>query len=180
MEKVVLVDRNNKKIGLEEKILAHKKGLLHRAFSILIFNSSRELLLQKRASTKYHTPDLWTNTCCSHPLDGENYEQATERKLFQEMGMQCVLEEHFNFIYKSKLSSSLIEHEHDTVFIGTSNLKPILNPDEASNFRYISLIDLKKEIDSCQSDFTPWFKIILDRIDINYYSKKEFYYYQYA
>ena len=105
MEKVVLVDRNNKKIGLEEKILAHKKGLLHRAFSILIFNSSRELLLQKRASTKYHTPDLWTNTCCSHPLDGESYEEATERKLFQEMGMQCVLEEHFNFIYKSKLNS---------------------------------------------------------------------------
>ena len=180
MEKVVLVNKDNKQTGVADKLIAHQEGLLHRAFSILIFNSKRELLLQKRANTKYHTPNLWTNTCCSHPFVDESYDDATRRKLLQEMGMENNLDKHFSFIYKSKLGNSLIEHEHDTVFIGESNELPIINPQEASKYKYISLNELKLEIKKNKENFTPWFKIILDKIDMNYYSKNQYYYYRYA
>ena len=116
MENVILVNTDNDKVGLSEKLKAHREGLLHRAFSILIYNQNREFLLQRRASIKYHTPNLWTNTCCSHPYDSESYEDAINRRLSEEMGMSCYLQEDFSFIYKVRLSNNLIEYEHDTVF----------------------------------------------------------------
>ena len=175
-EEVILVDRNNNHIGIEDKLLAHKKGLLHRAFSILIYNSDREFLLQKRASKKYHTPNLWTNTCCSHPRIDESYEQSINRRLHEEMGLSCKLEKTFDFIYKSNLENNLIEHEHDTVFIGQTNKLPNINHNEASDYKYISAQDLKEQIALNPNDFTPWFKIILNKMDLSFFKKNNYYY----
>tara|TARA_Y100001968_G_scaffold193684_1_gene177638 strand:- start:2605 stop:3138 length:534 start_codon:yes stop_codon:yes gene_type:complete len=176
MDNVILVDSNNKKIGLADKLRAHYDGLLHRAFSILIYNDKREFLLQRRSSAKYHTPNLWTNTCCSHPYDNESYEDAINRRLFEEMGMRCVLMEDFNFIYKASLSNNLIEYEHDTVFIGETNQLPSINKSEVSDYRYISYFDLKNELEFFPYKFTPWFKLIFDKIDCNFFSHKIFSY----
>ncbi len=118
-EFVVLVDQDDQKLGLMEKQQAHVAGLLHRAFSVFVFNSKGELMIQQRAASKYHSPTLWTNTCCSHPRDNETYEQAAHRRLEEEMGFDCELEYKFNFIYKAHLENDLIEHELDHVFIGT-------------------------------------------------------------
>ena len=176
MEKVVLVDSNNVVVGLEDKIHAHKKGLLHRAFSIIIYNSKRDILIQRRASTKYHTPNLWTNTCCSHPYDGESYEEAIHRRLKEEMGMDSCLTEYCSFIYKAKLNNNLIEHEHDTLFLGQSNLLPLINKEEVSDYKYISYSDLKNEIKLNSEKFTPWFKIILEKLDQDFFTKRNFTY----
>ena len=146
MENVVLVNSNNKKIGVENKLIANQKGLLHRAFSILIFNSKKEFLLQRRADKKYHTPGLWTNTCCSHPKENEDYKSAIDRRLNEEMGMKCNMEKHFSFIYKSYLSKTLTEHEHDTVFIGETNTTPNINTDEDSIENYLQVYYLENNI----------------------------------
>ena len=174
MDKVILVDENNKKIGLEDKLAAHQKGLLHRAFSILIFNSSKEFLLQRRANNKYHTPGLWTNTCCSHPLHNENYDDAIHRRLYEEMGMKCNLEKSYSFIYNSKLNKNLTEYEHDTVFIGQTNKKPIINKCEVSEFRYVNINDLLIEVESKPNSFTPWFKMIVNNLDNYFFESKNF------
>ncbi|MEG1198654.1 MAG: isopentenyl-diphosphate Delta-isomerase, partial [Algoriella sp.] len=118
-EFVVLVDQDDQKLGLMEKQQAHVAGLLHRAFSVFVFNSNGELMIQQRAASKYHSPTLWTNTCCSHPRDNETYEQAAHRRLQEEMGFDCDLEFKFSFIYKAHLDNNLTEHELDHVFIGT-------------------------------------------------------------
>ena len=175
MEKVVLVDFYNNKIGLENKITVHRKGLLHRAFSIIIYNKDREILLQKRSLFKYHTPNLWTNTCCSHPYDNESYEEAINRRLDEEMGMECRLDESFSFVYKSELNDSLIEYEHDTVFLGQSNEIPSINNLEVSEYKYSSYDNLKKSIFCESNKYTPWFKIIIDKLDTNFFSFKNFY-----
>ena len=176
MESVILVDKENVKTGLSEKLAAHKNGLLHRAFSILIYNQNREFLLQRRASSKYHTPNLWTNTCCSHPYDSESYEDAINRRLYEEMGMKCKLFKEFDFIYKAKFSNNLIEHEHDTVFIGESNQLPTINKDEVGEYQYISYADLRKQIDMYPEQYTPWFMMIMDKVDSNFFNHKNFYY----
>ncbi len=146
-EFVVLVDQNDQKLGLMEKQQAHVAGLLHRAFSVFIFNSKGELMIQQRAASKYHSPTLWTNTCCSHPRDNETYEQAAHRRLEEEMGFDCELEYKFNFIYKAHLENDLIEHELDHVFIGTFDNEPKLNPDEVMAYRWVELDDLKKDME---------------------------------
>ena len=127
MEKVILVDKNDRQVGLMEKQEAHIKGLLHRAFSIFIFNTKNELLLQKRATQKYHSGGLWTNTCCSHPRENESTIDAAYRRLNEEMGMICDLKFKFNFIYKAKLDNNLYEHELDHVFFGFSDSTPKIN-----------------------------------------------------
>ena len=127
MEKVILVDKTDHQIGEMEKQEAHIKGLLHRAFSIFIFNSKGEVLLQQRALHKYHSGGLWTNTCCSHPRNGETTIQAANRRLKEEMGMSCALKEEFSFIYKAKLDNDLYEHELDHVLFGTTDLQPQIN-----------------------------------------------------
>ena len=161
-EFVVLVDQNDQKLGLMEKQQAHVAGLLHRAFSVFIFNSKGELMIQQRAASKYHSPTLWTNTCCSHPRDNETYEQAAHRRLEEEMGFDCELEYKFNFIYKAHLENDLIEHELDHVFIGTFDDEPKLNPDEVMAYRWVELDDLKKDMEKHPQNYTAWFKIIFE------------------
>ena len=161
-EFVVLVDQDDHKLGLMEKQQAHVAGLLHRAFSVFVFNSKGELMIQQRAASKYHSPTLWTNTCCSHPRDNETYEQAAHRRLEEEMGFDCELEYKFNFIYKAHLENDLIEHELDHVFIGTFDDEPKLNPDEVMAYRWVELDDLKKDMEKNPQNYTAWFKIIFE------------------
>ncbi|MDM1550050.1 isopentenyl-diphosphate Delta-isomerase [Empedobacter falsenii] len=161
-EFVVLVDQDDQKLGLMEKQQVHVAGLLHRAFSVFVFNSKGELMIQQRAASKYHSPTLWTNTCCSHPRDNETYEQAAHRRLEEEMGFDCELEYKFNFIYKAHLENNLIEHELDHVFIGTFDNEPKLNPDEVMAYRWVELDDLKKDMEKNPQNYTAWFKIIFE------------------
>lgn len=161
-EFVVLVDQDDQKLGLMEKQQAHVAGLLHRAFSVFVFNSNGELMIQQRAASKYHSPTLWTNTCCSHPRDNETYEQAAHRRLKEEMGFDCDLEFKFSFIYKAHLDNNLTEHELDHVFIGTYNDEPKLNPEEVMAYRWVDLMDLKKDIEKNPQNYTAWFKIIFE------------------
>ncbi len=158
---VSLVDKKDNEIAQMEKLEAHQKGLLHRAFSVLIFNDKQELLLQRRAFGKYHSEGLWTNTCCSHPMPGESNLTAAHRRLQEEMGFDCELKELFHFIYKAELDNNLIEYELDHVIIGYSNEAPILNQEEAIDFQWLNIDQLKKEISENSNDFTIWFKLII-------------------
>lgn len=162
MEEVILVNEEDQPIGQMEKMEAHQKGLLHRAFSVLIFNSKDQVLLQKRASSKYHSGSLWTNTCCSHPRPGETVLYAANRRLMEEMGMTADLTERFHFIYKTDLDNDLVEHELDHVLVGQSDDLPKLNSDEAEDFKYIDLETLKQELNSSPENYTVWFKIIME------------------
>ena len=164
MDEVILVDERDNETGAMEKIEAHRKGVLHRAFSVLIFNSNGDLLIQKRAGTKYHSAGLWTNTCCSHPRPGELIEVAVRRRLLEEMGIEVVLTFSYKFIYKINLDGGLTEHELDYVFTGTVDDAPQANPTEVDEWRFISLSDLQNEIDKNPLGFTYWFKIILNEI----------------
>ena len=141
-EKVVLVDKNNNQIGLMPKMEAHLKGFLHRAFSIIIFNSNGEMMLQKRASTKYHTPNLWSNTCCSHQRENENNISAGKRRLKEEMGFVTNLYDFDSFIYHVSFSNGLIEHEFDHILLGVYNGIPKINPDEVDEWKWLSLIHI--------------------------------------
>lgn len=162
MEEVILVDEQDNEIGTMEKMEAHRKGVLHRAFSILIFNESGEWLIQKRARTKYHSAGLWTNTCCSHPRPGEAIEQAATRRLLEEMGIDMKPLLSHKFIYKVNLGNGLTENELDYVFTGTFNGKPIVNVDEVEDWKYISFLNLQQEMKQNPGTYTHWFKIILD------------------
>ena len=159
---VILVDENNNQIGLEEKILAHKKNLLHRAFSIFIFNDSFEILLQKRAPNKYHSGNLWTNTCCSHPLENLSLVESAKKRLVEEMGIKANLNEVFSFIYQAEFGNGLSEYEYDHVLFGISNNKPILNPDEAIDYKWIKISDLKAQIEKNPGNFTVWLQIMIN------------------
>ena len=164
MEFVVLVDEQDNPIGKMEKQQAHIEGLLHRAFSIFIFNSEKKLLLQKRASSKYHCGGLWTNSCCSHPRENENIQDAANRRLAEEMGMQCSLKPIFTFMYRAEFDNGLIEHELDHVFFGESDQNPKINPEEVETYRYIAMEDLQQEVKEFPQNFTPWLIIALDRV----------------
>ncbi|MCL1674948.1 isopentenyl-diphosphate Delta-isomerase [Elizabethkingia meningoseptica] len=160
-EKVVLVTPNDEVLGLMEKIQAHKNGLLHRAFSVFLFNNEGKMLLQQRSSNKYHSPDQWTNACCSHPRENETYLDAAIRRVNEELGINCQLEEKFHFIYKADVGQGLWEHELDRVFIGEYNGEYRLNPDEVSAIRFVTLEELDHEVAQQPEMFTEWFKIIL-------------------
>lgn len=164
---VVLVDSKDNPIGVMEKMMAHEKGLLHRAFSIFIFNSKGEMLIHQRADKKYHSPGLWTNACCSHPMPGERLETATKRRLVEEMGMETEMHELFHFIYRAELDKGLIEHELDHVFIAKTDETPNINPEEVKSWKYISIDDLKKDVNKHPKHYTTWFKIALDRVILN-------------
>ncbi|NTE01223.1 isopentenyl-diphosphate Delta-isomerase [Agrobacterium tumefaciens] len=169
-EQVILVDVNDFPVGYMEKLEAHEKGMLHRAFSVFIFNSKDELLLQQRAINKYHSGGLWTNTCCSHPRPEENNLKAANRRLMEEMGMKTDLSYAFNFTYRAEFDNGLIEHELDHVFFGKSDLLPILNREEVENFKYLSLSSLKKELQLNPDEYTPWLKICLEKVIEHYQS----------
>ena len=154
---VILVNEQDEPIGLMEKMEAHEKGVLHRAFSILIFNSNGEMLLQQRALSKYHSPGLWTNACCSHPRDGETVLEAANRRLSEEMGMQTDLTILTHFIYKADFDNGLTEHELDYVLRGITNDSPLINQEEVHDYRWINTADLSQWVKSTPSDFTVWF-----------------------
>lgn len=163
-EKVILVDEMDNEIGLMPKTEAHKKALLHRAISVFIFSSNGKWLLQRRALTKYHSGGLWTNACCTHPLPNESNTDAANRRLKQEMGMSVSLKELFSFTYKETLDNELTEHELDHVFIGTTDLTPNINADEVAEYKYISYDDLIHDIQNNPSNYTVWFKKIIERV----------------
>lgn len=162
-EHVVLVNTLDQAQGTMEKMSAHKKGILHRAFSVFILNSKGELLLQQRAHHKYHSGGLWTNTCCSHPRDGETVIEAGVRRLQEEMGMKCQLAKGFDFIYRSELDGGLVEHEFDHVLFGRSDVPPVPNPEEVSNYKYVSFTEMRNEMTAHPDDFTTWFRICFER-----------------
>lgn len=158
-EQVILVDEQDNETGLMDKMEAHQKGLLHRAISVFILNDKRELLLQQRADGKYHSPGLWTNTCCTHPRQGESVRSAAARRLQEEMGMEAKLKKAFSFIYNAPMGNGLVEHEYDHVFIGHSNSQPVPDEHEVKAWRYVSVDVLDKEIKLQPGKFTEWFKI---------------------
>lgn len=164
MEYVILVDEKDTQLGLMEKMEAHEKGLLHRAFSVFLFNSKGEMLLQQRALSKYHSGGLWTNACCSHPRNKEETIAAAHRRLEEEMGFNCKIEKAFHFIYKSTLDNNLTEHELDHVFIGQYEGIITPNPDEVENYKYIAVPDLEEDIKNNPQNYTEWFKICLQEV----------------
>lgn len=165
MVDVILVDAKDKQIGTMEKLEAHSNGAkLHRAVSIFIFNKKGETMLQQRAMTKYHSQGKWSNTCCSHPYVGEDVKDAAHRRLKEEMGFDCDMKEAFSSIYKAEVGNDLTEWEYDHVFFGEYGKKPKLNADEAMDYKWMSLSELKKDIDANPENYTPWLRIFLDRI----------------
>lgn len=161
-EKVILVNEWDEPIGLMPKLEAHQKAVLHRAFSVFILNENKEIMLQQRAQHKYHSPLLWTNTCCSHQREGETNIQAGNRRLFEEMGFQTEIKELFHFIYKAPFDNGLTEHELDHVMIGYYNEAPVINPDEVEDWKWMKIEDIKKDMVIHPENYTVWFKIIFD------------------
>lgn len=162
-ELVILVNENDEQIGLMPKMEAHEKAVLHRAFSVFVFNDKNQLLLQQRASHKYHSPDLWTNTCCSHQRDGETNLQAGKRRLMEEMGFVCELTEKTSFIYKAPFDNGLTEHELDHIMVGYYNEDPVINLDEVGSFKWMTLEEVKDDIAAHPGEYTEWFKIIFEK-----------------
>jgi isopentenyl-diphosphate delta-isomerase len=165
-EQVILVNEQDEKIGLMPKMEAHEKAVLHRAFSVFVFNDKNELLLQQRAAHKYHSPLLWTNTCCSHQRDGEGNIEAGKRRLEEEMGFVCELKEVTWFIYKAPFDNGLTEHELDHILIGYYNENPILNREEVESYQWMTIEAVKRDMEKHPEIYTEWFKIIFDK----YYS----------
>lgn len=162
-EQVILVDENDNQIGLMPKMEAHEKALLHRAFSVFVFNDNNELMLQQRALHKYHSPGLWTNTCCSHQRDGETNLEAGKRRLQEEMGFVTELEETTSFIYKAPFDNGLTEHEYDHIMIGYYNDEPNINEDEVADWKWKNIEDVKVDMALHPEKYTAWFKIIFDK-----------------
>lgn len=164
-EKVILVNERDEQIGLMPKMEAHEKALLHRAFSVFVFNDQKELMIQQRAFGKYHSPGLWTNTCCSHQRVGESNVDAGKRRLQEEMGFSTELKDTVSFIYKAPFDNGLTEHEFDHILVGDFNGEPDLNPEEVNDWKWVSLEALKEDMVIHPEIYTEWFKIIFD----NYY-----------
>lgn len=163
-ETVILVDAFDNEIGVMEKMEAHQKGLLHRAFSVFIFNSKNELLLQRRALSKYHSAGLWTNTCCSHPRPGEETLAAAKRRLMEEMGIEASLNLKTHFTYKTIFENDLIEHEFDYVFFGNTESNPIINLEEVDAYKWESVEKIRANMRKNPEEFTTWFKIAMEKI----------------
>lgn len=161
-ENVILVNERDEPIGLMPKLEAHEKAVLHRAFSVFILNEKNQLMLQQRAHHKYHSPLLWTNTCCSHQREGESNLQAGNRRLKEEMGFQAELKELFHFIYKAPFDNGLTEHELDHVMIGYCNENPVINPEEVEAWKWMDIEAVKEDISVHPELYTVWFKIIFE------------------
>ena len=162
-EQVILVDEQDNPIGLMSKLEAHQKAVLHRAFSVFIFNDKGELMLQQRAKHKYHSPGLWTNTCCSHQREGESNVQAGKRRLQEEMGFTTELSEVTSFIYKAPFDNGLTEHEFDHVLLGYYEDDPEINPDEVASWKWMPLEEVNNDIDNHPDIYTVWFVIIFTK-----------------
>ncbi|MDB4602124.1 isopentenyl-diphosphate Delta-isomerase [Flavobacteriaceae bacterium] len=166
-EMVILVDKDDNELGLMEKLEVHQKGLLHRAFSVFLLNDSNQLLLQKRALDKYHSPGLWTNTCCSHQRKNEKTIDAADRRLFEEMGIKSELKLFTSFIYKAEFDNGLIEHEFDHVIVGSFVGNPVINQLEVCDWKWEDLDLIKENLKTYPDDYTEWFKIIF----LKFYNK---------
>lgn len=162
MDSVILVDKEDQVIGEMEKLEAHQKGVLHRAFSVFVFNDNKELLIHRRAADKYHSANLWTNTCCSHQKPGETNIEASKRRLVEEMGFSCDVIDVCSFIYQIDFENGLAEHELDHILVGIFNDSPNPNPAEASEWKYLSIEKIQQEIKDTPEQFTFWFKHIFD------------------
>jgi isopentenyl-diphosphate delta-isomerase len=162
-EEVILVDTNDVPLGTMPKMEAHEKAILHRAFSVFILNKEGQLMLQQRALNKYHSPGLWTNTCCSHQRLGETNLEAGTRRLQEEMGFKTPLKELFSFVYKAPFDNGLTEHEFDHVILGYYDSVPIINHEEVANWKWMNLEEIITEIKTTPNNYTAWFKIIFDR-----------------
>ena len=160
LPEVILVDERDNAVGTMDKMLAHERGVLHRAFSVLVFNTKGELLLQKRASTKYHSGGLWSNTCCSHPLPGENIRDTVRRKLIDEMGIDAEPVFEYKFLYKAVVGH-LVEHEFDYVFTARYDGEPVINPEEADAWKFADLHQVQKDAEQHPDRYTSWFHLIL-------------------
>jgi len=162
-EQIILVDAGDVQIGAMGKLGTHKQGLLHRAFSIVVKNGAGQIMLQRRAQSKYHSGGLWTNTCCGHPRDGEELMSAAHRRLKEEMGFDCDITEVLTFTYEARLDKGLTEHEFLHVFVGTHNDAPVLNPEEADDWKWVSMEELTTDIAENAENYTFWFKILLEK-----------------
>ena len=169
-ESLALVDENDQMYGTMDKLAVHQKGLLHRALSVFIFNTNGELLLQQRAWGKYHSEGLWSNTCCSHPRPGENIMDAANRRLQEEMGLDTELSYAFHFIYRADMGNGFTEHEYDHVFIGVSDEAPIPDPEEAADFKYMSMEVLEKELQEHPDKYSKWLNICYQQV-LNHHTK---------
>ncbi|MCS6818424.1 MAG: isopentenyl-diphosphate Delta-isomerase [Chitinophagales bacterium] len=164
-EQVVLVDEYCNELGLMPKMEAHKKGVLHKAISVIVFNDKGEMLITQRAFNKYHWPGIWSNTCCSHPRLGESFSEAAHRRLKEELGFSTPLQQAFHFIYKAQDDiTGLIEHEYDTVFIGNYSGDFQFNKDEIADVKWISITELLDDVKQNPSRYSFWFKIILEQM----------------
>lgn len=164
VENVVLVDDQDNETGVMEKLEAHRSGRLHRALSVFIFNTEGKWLLHKRAEGKYHSENLWTNACCSHPRPGEAVAAAARRRLLEEMGLTCRIEHSFTLKYRAELEHGLIEHEYDHIFLGYSDVTPLANPLEVSEWKYVSTSELDLLVKEHPEKFTAWFKLIFPAV----------------
>lgn len=161
-EQVILVNEKDEQIGVMPKLEAHEKAVLHRAFSVFVLNSNNEIMLQQRAKHKYHSPLLWTNTCCSHQRISETNIEAGTRRLEEEMGFKTELKELFHFIYKAPFDNGLTEHELDHVMIGYYNEEPKINNEEVASWKWMSIETIKADMLKNPDIYTVWFKIIFD------------------
>lgn len=164
---LILVDLNDQPTGFAGKQRVHEDGLLHRAFSIFVFDPQSRLLLQQRADSKYHSPGLWSNTCCGHPRQGETTADAARRRLYEEMGLICDLEPHSTLVYQERVSQTMTEYEYDHVFVGRCTTDPIANPDEAKAWRWVDLEQLQEELDNNAETFTVWLRTIVMRAGLS-------------
>lgn len=163
-ENVILVDERDREIGQAEKMDAHRRGLLHRAISVFLFNSRGDMLLQRRADSKYHSAGLWSNACCSHPRPDESTSDAAHRRLHEELGIDAPLLHVLTFTYRETVASELTEHEVDHVFVGKSDAAPVPNPSEVDRCRWLPVPDLRRELYDRPDTYTVWFRIVLDRV----------------
>jgi isopentenyl-diphosphate delta-isomerase len=168
-QQLLLVDKKDKIIGTAEKMRVHQEGLLHRAFSIIILNSQGEMLMQLRAKNKYHSGGLWTNACCSHPRPGEILIKAARERLAEEMGIDCGLKEIFSFHYRAVFANGLIENEYDHVLLGECDATPKPNLEEADDWRWAKIGEIKKDVKQNPVNYTYWFKQIMKKIDWSKY-----------
>jgi len=167
-DEVILVDTEDNVVGTMQKMEAHVKGRLHRAFSVFIFNTAGALLLQQRAHDKYHSAGKWTNTCCSHPKVGEDTLDAANRRLREEMGMACELEHEFSFVYQAEMPEGISENEYDHVFFGISDEPPVPNPAEVAHYKYMDMSILKTDMELNPDTYTAWLKICFERVIVGY------------
>lgn len=164
MEFVILVDRNDRPIGTAEKLEAHRKALLHRACSVVLFNSSGDILLQQRNSEKYHSGGLWSNACCTHPRPGETATNAARRRLREEIGIEAELDYLFSFVYRAELDGGLVEHEYDYVYIGQTDEQPCPNAAEVQNWRWVTPARLARDMEERPERYTRWFVPLFARL----------------